>query len=222
VDAVETVALATYGKIYGLSRQAIINDDLGALTDAPRAHGEAAARKIGDVAYAQLTSNPVMGDGVPLFHENHANVSSVAGAPSVVTVAEAEKLMLLQKGLKDKQRLNLRPRFIIVPVALKTVAQVFLKSERYEDADAGATRVNPFAGALELVSDARLDAVSSTAWYLAGPSDKTVRVFFLRGQRAPYLEAREGWTVDGVQWKVRIDCAAKALDWKALVYNAGA
>jgi len=222
VDAVETVALATYGKIYGLSRQAIINDDLGALTDAPRAHGEAVARKIGDVAYAQLTSNPVMGDGVQLFHSSHANICSTPGAPGISTIAEAIKLMKKQKGLKGKQRLNLVPQFFIAPVALEGVAEVFFRSERFDDTDKGATTVNPYAGTrFTRVYDPRLDDTSETAWYLAGPSDKTVRVFFLRGQRAPYLEAREGWTVDAVQWKVRIDCAAKAVDWKALVYNAG-
>jgi hypothetical protein len=175
------------------------------------------------VAYAQLTSNPVMGDGVQLFHSSHANICSTPGAPGISTIAEAIKLMKKQKGLKGKQRLNLVPQFFIAPVALEGVAEVFFRSERFDDTDKGATTVNPYAGTrFTRVYDPRLDDTSETAWYLAGPSDKTVRVFFLRGQRAPYLEAREGWTVDAVQWKVRIDCAAKAVDWKALVYNAGA
>jgi len=44
-----------------------------------------------------------------------------------------------------------------------------------------------------------------------------VKVFFLEGQAEPYLDTREGWKVDGVEYKVRIDAAAKAMDWRALV-----
>jgi hypothetical protein len=38
----------------------------------------------------------------------------------------------------------------------------------------------------------------------------------------PYLESRNGFTVDGVEFKVRIDAGAKAMDWKALASNDGA
>jgi hypothetical protein len=34
------------------------------------------------------------------------------------------------------------------------------------------------------------------------------------------MEMRQGWSVDGVEYKVRIDAVAKAVDWKALAKNA--
>jgi hypothetical protein len=37
----------------------------------------------------------------------------------------------------------------------------------------------------------------------------------------PYLETRDGWKVDGVEYKVRIDAGAKAVDWRALYFNDG-
>ena len=47
-------------------------------------------------------------------------------------------------------------------------------------------------------------------------------MFFLNGVQRPYLEVQEGWKVDGVEYKVRIDCGAKAVDWRGLVKNPGA
>ncbi len=79
----EKVQLATYGKLFAISRQAIINDDLGALTDIPKAHGEAAARKVCDCAYAVLTANGNMSDGKALFHADHGNLADPAAAPTV-------------------------------------------------------------------------------------------------------------------------------------------
>ncbi len=222
-DAKEQYQIATYGKLFAITRQTIINDDLAALTDTPRAHGEAAARKIGDVAYAVLTANAAMRDGVALFHANHGNLGT-GGVVSETTLAEGIKKMKLQKDLLNKRRLNIRPEFFIAPVSIEGGAEIFFSSNQFTAGDnAASTRSNPYAGSrFKRVYEARLDDASTTAYYLAGPKGKTVTVFFLNGQQAPYLETRQGWSLDGVEYKVRIDCGAKAIDWKALLKNAGA
>jgi peptidoglycan hydrolase-like amidase len=90
-------------------------------------------------------------------------------------------------------------------------------------AQEASTRQNPYAGSyFTRVYKARLDDSSITAYYFAGPKGKTVNVFFLNGVQRPYLEVQEGWKVDGVEYKVRIDCGAKAVDWRGLVKNPGA
>lgn len=217
----EAYKIATYGKLFKLSRQTLINDDLSVLTDTPRKHGEAAARKIGDIAYAVLTANSNMGDGIALFDSAHGNIGT-GGVPGETTVAEAIKKMKLQKDLNGKRRLNIRPQFFLAPVAVEGSAEVFFNSMQYAGDTKAATRVNPYAGSyFTRVYEARLDDTSATAWYLAGPKGKTVKVFFLNGNSTPYLEQKEGWNVDGVEFKVRIDAGAKAMDWKALVKNAG-
>jgi len=228
-EAKETYQIATYGKLFAITRQAIINDDLNALTDVPAAHGESAARKIGDLPYAVLTANAAMGDGVLLFHATHANVGT-GGVVNVTSIGEAEKLMGVQKDLRGLRRLNIRPQYFLGPWAIKGVAEVFFRSERYAaEAVAGtpdeafaATRANPYAGdVLTRIYDARLDTASVTAWYLTARKGKTVTVFFLNGIRRPYLETKAGWSVDGVEYKCRIDAAAKAVHWAGMVYNAG-
>jgi phage major head subunit gpT-like protein len=56
----EKVQLATYGKMFSITRQTIINDDLDAFSKIPRRMGRAAIRTIGDLVYAILTSKAAM------------------------------------------------------------------------------------------------------------------------------------------------------------------
>ncbi len=220
-DDKETYQIATYGKLFAVTRQTIINDDLSALTDIPMKHGEAAARKVGDIAVAVLTANAAMRDGVALFHADHGNLGT-SGAISEVTIPEGIKLMKLQKDLLGKRRLNIRPEFIIAPVTAEGNSEVFFGSTQFAADNKAATRVNPYSGSrFTRVYEARLDDSSTSVWYMLGPKGKTIKVFFLNGQQSPYMETRQGWTVDGVEYKVRIDAGAKALDWKALLKNAG-
>jgi hypothetical protein len=220
-EASEQFKLATYGKLNKISRQAIINDDMGSISDAFQRRGEAAARKIGDLVYAVLTANSAMGDGVALFHASHANLGTT-GALSATTAAEAIKLMGLQKDIGGKRRLNIPAKFFIGPKTKEGIAEIFFGSQLL-DVTSGSQQSNPYAGTrFTRVYDARLDDASTTAFYFAGPKGKTIRVFFLNGNRVPYLEAKEGWNMDGVEFKTRIDAGAKALSWKGLVKNAGA
>jgi hypothetical protein len=76
----------------------------------------------------------------------------------------------------------------------------------------------------EVISDARLDAISPTAWYgAANPnSADTIEVNYLDGNDQPYLEQKSGWSVDGTEFKVRIDAGVAPLDYRTLAKNPGA
>jgi len=231
-DSNETIQLVTYGKLFGYSRQSIVNDDLNALIAGPKAHGAAAARKVGDVVYAVLTANGTMGDGVALFnaatHGNYVAVASGA-APGTATIGAGIQAMKTQTDLAGLRKLNIRPEYFIAPVALEGTAEVFFRSERFSDTDTiatdsslASTRTNPYAGNyFTRVYDARLDDDSETAWYLAARKGRTVKVFFLDGVREPYVETRPGWSVDGIELKIRIDAVAAALDYRGLYCNEG-
>jgi hypothetical protein len=129
----------------------------------------------------------------------------------------------MQKDMRGKRRLNIVPQYIILPVSLEGKAEIFFNSTVFTSDNAGSTRTNPYAGnRFTRVYEPRLDDASETAWFMAGPKGKTIKVFFLNGNQTPYLETRDGWSIDGVEYKVRIDAGAAAVDWKALVKNAGA
>jgi len=220
-DRGATVVLATYGELFSITRQAIINDDLDAFTRVPRNMGRAAIRTIGDLVYAILTSNPTMQDGTALFHASHSNLLT----GSAITTASVDAMrvaMALQK--QGTATLNMRMKHLIVPIALQGTANVVRESE-YEVGAAARNNTTPntVRNTFEVVADARLDAASSTAWYGAGDANAhdTVEVNYLDGNQAPYLEQRQGWNVDGTEFKVRIDAGVSPLDWKALARNPG-
>ena len=218
----ETVKMRKFGELFALTREAIINDELSLFSDTARGLGEAANHTVGNLPYAVLTANAAMADGTELFASGHSNVGT-DGAVSVTTLAEAIKLMKLQKDAGGNQYLNIRPQFLLAPVALEGSLEQFFKTDKIGGATNKPNLANPYAGSyFTRVYDARLDGSSSTAWYLAGPKGKTVKVFFLNGKQAPWLDSREGWTIDGVEWKVRIEAVAGAVDYRGLVKNAGA
>jgi hypothetical protein len=161
-----------------------------------------------------------MGDGTALFHANHGNLGT-NGVIGTTTMAEAIKLMALQKDIGGKRRLNIAPKYMITSPALAQAAQTFFGSSMI-GTQANPNQVNIYAGLVELVFEPRLFDDSATAWYLAGDKGKTVKMYFLNGNQTPYMETKQGWSVDGVEYKVRIDAGAKAIDWKSLLKNAGA
>ena len=231
-DRKNPIVLRRFGSIIGLDRTLIINDDLGELTRIATAQGRAASRTVGDVVYFVLTSNAAMGeDGVPLYDAQHNNIASVVGPPSVETLEEAELLLGLQtddNANADTEAnvtaLNIPLQRVIVPRKLATRTRVLQTSTDDPNPSVREGIPNPFVGTFETVSDARLDLVSETAWYAsANPNSfDFVEAAFLDGNTTPYLETKDGWTIDGVELKVRIDVGAAALDFRTSVYNAGA
>ena len=191
--------------------------------------GESAARKIGDLPYAVLIANASMGDGKALFHADHRNLASSGGGIGVETLNSAFTSMALQKGLNGKVPLNIRPSFLIAPVSMMGATEQFFRTDTFERTTQVSgdltiiKEVNIYSGqVLTRVYEARLDTDSVTAWYLAATRGKSGKLFFLNGNKTPYLESKQGWNVDGVEYKIRIEAAAKAMDWRGMYRNAGA
>lgn len=232
----ETYGVLTYGKIVGITRQAIVNDDLGAFTRIPRMFGIQAANLESDLVWAQIIGNPVMGDGVALFHANHANLGT-AGGISDVTIAEAFKLMRLQKGLDGKTLLNLTPTYLIVPVNVLPTAMKFLTASTPAMVATQQSNIIPeYLRTLTPISEPRLDsgfinpatgaaiAGNSFNWFMAGDRNQidTVEIAYLEGKSGAYTETRIGFDIDGVEIKVRLDVGAGAIDFRGFVKNPAA
>ncbi|WP_086126604.1 ClpP-like prohead protease/major capsid protein fusion protein [Salmonella enterica] len=213
-DRGEPIALATYGELFSIDRQTIINDDLDMLTRIPQAMGLAARATVGDLVWAVLTSNPKMSDGKPLFHADHGNL--VAADLSIEGLDTARKAMLLQKS--GDRRLNIRPAYMLTPVAIESRANQLIKSVSVPGADANSGIVNPIQNFVTVASEARLDDSSPTDYYLTAAQGRdTIEVAYLDGIDTPYLEQQQGFTVDGAAFKVRIDAGVAPLDWRGLV-----
>jgi hypothetical protein len=230
-------SLGTYGEIVALTRKVIINDDLQAFTRVPALLGVAAAQLESNTVWGIITSNPAAvyaGDknSTALFHANHANLltgaassidNTVQNAVPLTALGKARGAMRLQKGPQGTP-LNLIPRFIAVPTALETYMLQLVYPINIASAD--ATKVVPeWVRSLVPVVEPRLDAATNgtTGWYLiADPAQiDTVEYCYLEGQQGVYIETKQGFEVDGVEIKARMDFGAAALDFRGLQKNAG-
>ena len=223
----QQIALATYGELFSITRQAIINDDMNLLTDIPRKMGMAAKGTIGDLVYGILTSNPALADGKALFHADHKNLQTGAGsALSIDSLDKGRSAMRTQKTSKEsgKERpLNIRPAFVLTPVALESKALQLINSTSVPTAQVNQGVANPIQGMATVISEPRLDDNSATAWYLAAAQGTdTIEVAYLNGVETPYMEQQQGFTVDGVATKVRIDAGVAPLDFRGLSKANGA
>jgi ATP-dependent Clp endopeptidase proteolytic subunit ClpP len=219
----ETYAISTWGRIFQITRQALVNDDLGAFTTLPQAFGAAAARKECDEVYSILTTNAAMGDGVALFHATHANLTASGTALSTASLGVARALMRKQMGSGGLGYLNVVPAFLIVPAALETAAEILVAST----VKVGGSNAEPnsdFIRSLTVVVDPRLDTASATAWYLASQPSQvdTVELAYLRGQRGVFTEEDRDFETDAMKLKARLDFGCAAIDWKGLYKNPGA
>jgi hypothetical protein len=216
-DAGTSYGVVTYGRIVALTRQAIINDDLRAFDRLATAFGFAARRLENRLVYAQLT-------GADYSTDNGNLQTGVGSALQLESLKAARTAMRKQKGLNGEE-LNLAPAYLIVPAALEQTAYQ-LTSSNYVPAT--QANVNEFRSggrtALEPIVEPVLDASSATAWYAAASNAAvdTVEYCYLDGAEGPVVESKNGWEVDGVEYKCRLDFAAKAVDHRGLHKSAGA
>lgn len=225
-DTGATIQLATYGELFAITRQAIINDDLDMLTRVPALFGAAARGTIGDLVYAVLTGNVKMPDNKTLFHADHKNLLTGADAAmGIKGLSAAKTLMRGQRavGADDKpgRALNIRPGYALVPIELEDTALQLINSTSVPGADANSGIANPIKGFVDVIGEPRLSDASTEAWYLAAKGGDTIEVAYLDGQDTPWIEQQEGFTVDGVTTKVRIDAGVSALDYRGLVKSVG-
>lgn len=217
-DKGETIALATYGELFSISRQAIINDDMNMLTDVPKKLGEAAKATIGDLVYAVLIDNEKMSDKKALFSTDHKNI--LTGGMDVETISAGRTAMRQQK--EGERTLNIRPAFMLVPTTLETQATQVVKSGSVKGADVNSNIINPIRDLAEIIAEPRLDDASEKDWYMVSrQGSDTIEVAYLNGIDVPYIDQLEGFTSDGVTTKVRIDAGVAPVDYRGLLKVTG-
>lgn len=220
-EAKESYKVETFAKKIGISRQVLINDDLGAFADLARRFGQAAAeteaRLLVSLIEANSGNGPTMDDGNPLFHASHANKAASGAAIGDTSLTEGRLAIRTQKGLSGNV-ISATPKFLVVPPALETLAEKWLASITPAQAD----DVNPHAGKLSLVVEPRL--TSATRWFIAAdPAEIDGLEFaYLAGGEGPQVESKSGWDVDGVEVRVMLDFGAGFVDWRSWFMNPGA
>jgi hypothetical protein len=218
------ISVVTKGNMVAVTRQAIINDDMGAIADTLGKFGRAAGLSIESDVYALLAQNsglgPTMSDGLPLFDAGHSNISTQA-ALSVAAIDADRVLLAQQMDISANEYLGLLPSVLLVPIGLGGQARV-LNQSRYDPTASTAFELpNKVVGLFKDVVDS--PRLSGTRRYIfTDPSEAAaIVVAFLNGAQAPYMEQQLGWRTDGTEFKIRLDYQAQGFDPKGAITNAG-
>lgn len=220
-EAQETYRIGTFGKIFAISRQAIVNDDLGAFSDLARRFGQAAAATEADLLAGLLQADtgngPTMSDGKALFHADHKNKAGTGAVLSLTTLSAARLALRTQVGLAN-DLIDVTPRHLLVPPALETAAEQLMTTLNPTKAE----DTNPLAGKLAIAVEPRL--TSATRWYVSADTASIdgLEYAYLEGEEGVQITTEAGFDVDGVKVKARLDFGAGFVDWRGWYTNAGA
>lgn len=227
------IEVGTKGNIFALTRQAIINDDMGALSDLASKFGRAARLSIESDVYALLNANsglgPTQSDTNPFFHSTRANVNGTGSALGVAGLDADRIVMAKQKDISSNEYLDLRPSILLVNIGLGGEARTINDSQFDTDpVTTNATnkfmKPNRVRGLFRTIVDTPRLTDTTRRYLFTDPGiAAAIVVAFLEGQgESPVLESQDGWRVDGTEWKVRLDYKAQMFDPKGAVTNAGA
>ena len=226
----EQFSLLTYGRIFALTRQALVNDDLDAFSRVPQLFARSARNLESDLVWGEILANAVMADTFALFSTQHGNLTTPGTIISIASLGVARAAMARQKGMDSASYLTLRGRYLLVPPGQETLAEQFTRPVNPNTNAA----VNPFTG-LGIISEPRLEggitmpngtvlAGDALAWYMAASPDQIpiIEYGYLDGEAGPALDSRVGFDIDGLEMKARLDFAAKVMNYRGLYKNVGA
>lgn len=215
----ERMKLRTYGRIINISRHVIINDDLGVFNDLSANFGRSAANLESNLVWGLITGSPKLADGKPLFDAAHANIAA-GSAISIDAIDALDQLIGMQTEPGTGADLSLFGRYILAPRSMRLAAQKsvgFVSATKVDD-------LNPLAGQYEIITEPRLQRADPKAWYLAADPESapTIEIAYLDGQEGLFTGYQEGFEVDGVQVKARLDVGVGLMDYRWIGKNPGA
>lgn len=215
----------TRGGIIALGREAIVNDDLGFLTNVAAEFGGSAAASIELAAYAFLNANAnITRNGVTdaFFSAAFANVSTGA-ALSGAALSLDRAHMRRQTDISGNKTLDLMPRILMVPLALEDAAKS-INNDQFEQLTANTHAKNNQQRGMfsDIITKPLAPVLTGTKRYLFTEDKGAILCVFGPGGNGPTLSSQDGFRRDGVEYKVRIDFKINAGDPKKALYNAGA
>lgn len=218
----------TYGRMFSITRQDIINDDLGALTAVPSRIGRGAGLKLNDVFWTEFMDN------ASFFAAGNKNYFEGSTTNLQISSLKTALQKFRDQTDADGKPLAISPKYLLVPTALETTALEILRSVVVNTGGSSTLAQVPnnniFSGQFEpLVSvylgNSSYTGNSSTGWYLlADPLDApTIEICFLNGVEAPTVETADAnFNTLGIQMRGFHDFGVKKQDYRGGVKSKGA
>src|SRR5688500_1204566 len=226
-DSREAYAPAKRGNLVVVTREAILNDDLRAIARIPQKLARAAAITINEFVYGLFTGNPTMADGSKVFDDGvqttHANRGTAVLSSAAVQAAITS--MMKQTDSAGK-RLNLKPRYLLVPADLLFTALTIVNSSMVPGSN--NNDVNVLQGVLEPIPVAQF--TDPTDYYLiCAPRDiESIEIGFVGGKQEPELLMQDApllgqvFTNDQLSFKVRWEFGGAWLDSRGAFWSQAA
>lgn len=218
----------TYGKLLAITRQDIINDDLGALMRVPQRLGRGGALKMNDVVWTTFLA------GVGTFWTSgRANLIS-GGTTNLQASSLTTALSTFRKQTDpDGKPLGLTPAVLLVPPEIEQTAKQLMNSSFFVAGGSATTAqipsTNTWQGAYKVavstyLSNTSYTGYSTTAWFLlASPMDlPTIELAVLNGREMPIIESAEAeFDTLGIQVRGYHDFGASLQEYRGSVRSAG-
>lgn len=212
----EQVQAFSYAIALNISRQMLINDDLGAISELLTSYGASVAL-FEEVTFYAGAFNGKLADGKPVFDAGHKNLAATAAAITVDSVGLGRAAMGRQESKDGNPLLSNSPRIMLVGPNKLTEAEKLLASIT----PATVSSVNIFSGRFELIETTQ---IKDNAWHLF--SDPTAgsnyRWGYLEGYEAPRVRMDEPFGRQGFSMSVEHDFGCGATDYRFGYKNAGA
>lgn len=212
----EQVQAFSYAIALNISRQMLINDDLGAISDLLTSYGASVAL-FEEVTFYAGAFNGNLADGKSVYHADHKNLAATAAAINVDSVGLGRTAMGKQESKDGNPLLSNSPRIMLVGPNKLTEAEKLLASIT----PATVASVNIFSGRFELIETTQ---IKDNAWHLfADPTTgSNYRWGYLEGYEAPRVRMDEPFGRQGFSMSVEHDFGCGATDYRFGYKNAGA
>lgn len=207
----------TRGRMLGITREQIINDDLGALNAIPATLGRGAAHAMNDVLWTEFL------DDASFFSAGNSSLLTGAGSALGIDGLIAAEAAYHAQTTPDGKPLGIRAAMLLVPPALHALARQLYTSTEIRSATGKTATANPLSGLYRPVMSTFLS--SATAWYLlADPADiPTIEVGFLNGRDVPVIESADAdFDTLGIQFRAYFDFGVRKQNFRGGIKNAGA
>lgn len=224
----------TYAKMLAITRQDIINDDLGALTAVPRRLGRGSALKLNDIFWTAFlygeTSGFFSATHTTTGNTGNSNLNEGAADVTLAGLAATELLFMNQVDMNGKP-LGTQPAIWLVPTAQRNAAAAILEpqSKLITGASSTVADTNVFGGRYRLESSPYMHNTSYTGYstsanyLMADPNDlPTIEIAALNGRVEPVIETADAdFNVLGVQMRGYSDVGVALQEFRACVKADG-
>ncbi len=213
-DEEVTYAPAKRGGTESITLENIKNDDVGVIRAVPKKLSKTAKRTLAKFVLDFIRTNPVIYDGVALFHATHGNLGSAALSAAGVAAGRIAMRKQTEPGSNDQ--LPISPRTLLVPFDQEeTGVNVFRRNTNNDKT---------------FVQNLSLDVLAVWYWtdvndwaLVADPNDvASIEVGFLDGNQEPELLVQDKpnsgsmFSHDKLTWKIRHIYGGAVKDFRGL------